>query len=70
MIGMEEILGIAPGGTYDQGEEMDSRVLRLKAIRSAGLHYLLLVQQDGRCGCAKCEAELALRQETRREDEP
>lgn len=61
---MEEILGVACCGTYDEGNGMAESVVRVKAIRLAVLRYMLLMQQRNQCGCIRCENEQAYRLET------
>ena len=54
---LEELLGIAPLGTYDESNTLDANVLRLKAIRVAVLRYGLLVRRENRCGCGRCAGQ-------------
>ena len=58
------MLGVVCCGSYDEGGSMVEQVMRVKAIRLATLRYQLLMRREQGCGCAKCEAEKAVRLET------
>lgn len=51
---METVLGIAPCGTYDDGDSLDHRVLRWKAARVAALRYRILKRREDGCNCERC----------------
>ena len=61
---MEEALNIVCSGTYDDGNDLADRIIRIKAIRLAGLRYRLLARQTRGCGCTRCEADRAIQLET------
>ncbi len=56
LVDNEEVLGVAPAGTYDYGDELVEKRLRLKAIRVFQLKYMLLVRfAQGQCRCGRCD---------------
>ena len=67
---MEEVLGVAPSGTYDSDyltvEVTDNRARRVRrlAVKVVMLKYSLLLREASRCQCGRCGDGPSMKLET------